>query len=98
MFTKRPWKIIYEDIGDEEICIVPIEIIGADGFRVVSREGGLAPDCEWHSDTLVANARLIAAAPDLYEALKYARRFLKPREHDTEYVDNVLAKAWGGSE
>ena len=35
------------------------------------------------------------AAPDLYEALKYARRFLKPEDHDTDFVDAALAKARG---
>lgn len=42
-----------------------------------------------------ANARLIAAAPELFEALTYARRFLKADDHDTEYVDSILAKATG---
>lgn len=42
-----------------------------------------------------ADARLIASAPDLLDALKYARRFLKPQDHDTAYVDGVIAKATG---
>ena len=37
----------------------------------------------------------IAAAQDLYEALKYARRFLRAQDHDVAYVDAVLAKARG---
>lgn len=40
-------------------------------------------------------ARLIAAAPDLLEALIYARRFLKAGDHDTEFVDGAIAKARG---
>ena len=40
-----------------------------------------------------ANARLIAAAPALLEALTYARRFLKDGEHDVAFVDEALALA-----
>jgi hypothetical protein len=43
----------------------------------------------------IANARLIAAAPDLLYALKYARRFLRKEDHDTDYVDAAIAKATG---
>ncbi len=39
-----------------------------------------------------ANAHLIASAPDLLEALKYARRFLKPG-NDMAFVDAAIAKA-----
>lgn len=43
----------------------------------------------------MANARLIAAAPDLLEALQYARRFLKAQDHDVAFVDAAIAKATG---
>ena len=42
-----------------------------------------------------ANARLIAAAPDLLDALLYARRFLKPKEVDMAFIDAAIAKATG---
>lgn len=41
------------------------------------------------------DANLISAAPDLYEALKYARRFMDPRTFDTEFIDKALSKAQG---
>lgn len=42
-----------------------------------------------------ANANLIAAAPELLKALKYARRFLTRVDHDVTMVDAVIAKAEG---
>jgi len=41
----------------------------------------------------IANAQLIAAAPDLLAALKYARRFLRSEDHDVAYIDSTIAKA-----
>lgn len=45
-----------------------------------------------------ADARLIAAAPDILAALKYARRFLNGVDHDVNYVDASITKAEGGAE
>jgi hypothetical protein len=42
-----------------------------------------------------ADARLIAAAPDILAALKYAVRFLSPNDHDTESMVELIAKAEG---
>ena len=42
-----------------------------------------------------ASANLIAAAPDLLEALKYAKRFLKPDDVDMTYIDDAIKKAEG---
>jgi len=36
---------------------------------------------------------LLAAAPDLLEALKYARRLLKPDDADMNYIDEAIKKA-----
>lgn len=41
------------------------------------------------------NAKLMAVAPELLKALVYARRFLRKDEHDTDYVDSIIAKARG---
>jgi hypothetical protein len=41
------------------------------------------------------NARLMAAAPDLLEALKYARRMVKASECDIAFINAAIAKATG---
>lgn len=52
-------------------------------------------DMDLGKDEREANARLVAAAPELLEALKYVRRFLRETDHDVEYVDAAIAKAEG---
>lgn len=42
-----------------------------------------------------ANARLIAAAPELYVALEYARKLLRIKGVEVDMLDNALAKARG---
>ena len=49
-----------------------------------------------HKDN--ADVQLIAAAPELLEALEYARRFLKSEDVDTVYIDTAIAKAKGTAE
>jgi hypothetical protein len=45
-----------------------------------------------------ANARLIVCAPELLDALRYARRWLKPIDHDVEFIDAVIARATGADQ
>ena len=69
--TPGPWKILRQDLGDEEIFFVPVEILAGNGKLVVAYEGGLAPAAqEWTVEEIEANASLIAAAPDMLEALE----------------------------
>ena len=69
--TPEPWEILRHDLGDEEIFFVPVEIRGGNGKLVVAYEGGLAPAAhEWTAEEIEANASLIAAAPDMLEALE----------------------------
>lgn len=42
-----------------------------------------------------ANAHLIASAPEMLEALKYVRRFVKKDDVDVEYVDEIINRAEG---
>lgn len=61
--------------------------------------GGLSGICElsdWMGEEeMKANATLIASAPELLEALVYARRFLEQSVADVEYIDTIIAKAKG---
>ena len=60
-------------------------ILDSEGDEIGSTDGGFE----------FAEAHLFAAAPDLYEALAYARRFLKREDVDMDYIDAALAKARG---
>lgn len=71
-YTKGPWKVIHE-------------------FNVISDTGRIIAACGGHSDNHnvegtynanIANTRLIAAAPDMYEALKDLLR------HYRNYMNN----------
>jgi len=52
-------------------------------------------DREVTKEEAEATAALISAAPDLLVALVYARRFLRPADHDLEYINAAIAKAMG---
>jgi len=89
--TPGPWRL--DEIGN-------VESEAVHNIAVVFSAAGQVNWSGSDFDTLAhceANARLIAAAPELLEALKYARRFLKPSDHDTAFVDAAIAKAEGGA-
>ena len=62
-FTPGPWKMSEREPGDKEIFV---EAAG-DGWHLL-RATVDCDDCD--TETAIANARLIAAAPALYEALR----------------------------
>lgn len=66
------------------------------GFCIARCETGNARGKEGMEDYkyAVANARLIATAPDLLKACKQALHALKGREHD-QFLRDVIAKATG---
>ena len=69
--TPGPWRILRHNLGDEEICFVPVEIRGGNGKLIVAHDGGLAPlGQEWTVEDIEANGSLIEAAPDMLEALE----------------------------
>ena len=53
------------------------------------------PDLHRTEAEVRANAQLIAAAPEVLAALKYARRMVNASECDIAYIDAAIAKAEG---
>jgi hypothetical protein len=95
-FTPGPWKIYRASNGSMLGIGVDRPNDEDHAAGVTDAYGGL-----WGSGgEKEANARLIAAAPDLYEALEYARTNMGDpvpvsRRHVARKVDAALAKARG---
>lgn len=83
--TPGPWTI-YPETDGTDICAVDYTP-GLPIRQIIAR-----PDrgANW-----IANARLIAAAPELLEACRKALYALKGREHD-QFLRDAIAKATGG--
>lgn len=98
--TPGPWTIIpaVEYDGDDEdfqgAYTDPASIEGSDGNPVCMFGNPAGSACLFENE---ADYHLIAAAPEMLEALKYARRFLRKEDHDTGYIDAAIAKAEGRS-
>lgn len=94
--TPGPWSIVRRDGNRVDINSAPDETPEWQGLaQVWVRMEDEAEDCE---DGL-ANARLIAAAPDLLAALKAAEHFIGAGYQPPELVDQISAairKAEGG--
>jgi hypothetical protein len=93
-FTPGPWEIGYSASGYPYTINAPSgnnDKAGAVGTQVPRWGAFMLPS----SEEALANAHLIASAPELLDALKYARRFLKKDDYDTDYIDSVIAKATG---
>lgn len=102
-YTKGEWKVI-------QGLIVPCQVGGSPPLadNEIPTEYRIAemfeyPDVVYSKDEIRANAQLISAAPELYEALEQAQqdinwmlnneKFLNP--HVFDYLEKALAKAEG---
>ena len=88
-FTPGPWKVrtTKDDSGDYVLYLYDVHAFPY-GYKA-----GPVGIC--HDLMRPGDANLIAVAPDMYTALKYARRFLNKNDHDIEFIDNIIAKAEG---
>ena len=83
--TSGPWVVILSPADHDE-------------FEVVTSNVSM-PICQfWRKgygvEAHAANARLIAAAPDLLDACRKALYAIKGREHD-QFIRDAIAKATG---
>lgn len=83
-FTSGPWKVIFltEHTGEECVLVIPTDVHGV--------HRGSGPICEVLSKKLddadeisISNAKLIAAAPEMLEALEDAIAIC---EKDMQYI------------
>lgn len=90
-FTPGPWSVfntadIFTDLG----------AANAEGIDAPSNDGWHIADCDMGGlglDEVKANARLIAAAPEMYEALRKAIRFIESHVADPDITEE-MEKAW----
>lgn len=96
-FTRGPWRV--ESSQSQEVDALSISVFHPDGsydwkeFITVWKHPRRIEEAE-------ANARLIAAAPELLYALDYIRTAVGNHftEKEKEIVNNAIAKAIGGKE
>lgn len=109
-FTHGPWKVFIDDTGGE-LTGWPISIGAAnEEDKSIVRPGGHYPyewDAAMSQTEAVANAHLIAAAPEIYKALDAAKNALRSYQYGNaspelaeaiaDMADKALAKAGGRS-
>lgn len=93
-YTKGPWELA----GDLNVMNLDV-VYGSGRIAMMDCENEELSDAE-----LTANARLIAAAPELLEALELARDHLEVCNYEGEedealaQINAVIAKAKGGED
>lgn len=76
--------------------IVGLPVVAQNGRSIASVTFfKLGPEFSQHDRESQSNARLISAAPDLLEALKYAAVHLEYAGFDMSKIDTAIAKAEG---
>lgn len=97
--TPGPWEIIDIDIGLDNPIYVPSEIVGVDGFPIVSCNGGLFPndptmlDRKYTFDELWGNAKIMIEAENMYKALIEIRKRLDNLQTDLDGIYDIANDA-----
>lgn len=103
-YTPSPWKIVEREVMEEDCSVYPQHIVGGESeLLVVYLESSTVADIAikkpgtfWDtSPTKEANACLIAAAPELLEALLKVLAVTDRRTDEFDYAWAVVAKARG---
>lgn len=85
--TPGPWRL-ERNVTNYRSGAKSLQLRSHDGISLIAT----FPGCEGD----VANARLIAAAPDLLDACRKALYALKGREHD-QFLRDAITKATGSA-
>lgn len=100
-YTPGPWRVI-PDGGDGRFCIRDTRnhsFFVCNGGPKFWGSGGITPDVysEYTEETLQSNANLIAAAPDLLEALVtiLEQNCFEPESNIGQICETAIAKAKG---
>lgn len=93
--TPGPWKMSHGGLPGDSGFSIASDSAEADNVKITAECWPCTIVSEDHRQELFANGRLIAAAPELLEALRYARRFVDPENCDVAFIDAAIAKARG---
>lgn len=96
MYVDTPWSVSHED--DHDATWAPVTSESGRTLAIVVNDDTKRP-MRFHEDEMHANARLIAAAPEL---LEFAEEWLRIQGSDENYMTakakKAIAKATGASQ
>lgn len=103
--TKGPWRLNEFHVNREGLTVC--ELVTNDNSKRIARIDGHVLDSCKASNEAKANARLIAAAPEMLEALKFLKASLTAKRTEdachitlamAQKMNAAIAKATGGDE
>lgn len=94
--TPGPWEIDVDTRPVEVCTIYGVPPQGEDGQRFIYVRGAIG-DWDATEETNLANAHLIAAAPELLEALKGVLRIADRKTDEFDAARAAIAKATGAA-
>lgn len=92
--TPGPWKIIHGGFVSDDGFSVGSDNAAAQRVKVVCECWPCSIVDQQHREELLANARLIAAAPELLDALKQSMAILSRRPSERESQREIVEKAY----